>query len=332
MPDQNPSDRPGDGREQRDVSLDRDVRQAHFVEPTDETEIREVDVVQDDVAPSSMWSDAWKDLRCRPLFIVSGLIILVVVLVAAFPGLFTSVDPRYCDLSRSMAGPESGHWFGFDRQGCDVYARTIYGARASVIVGIGTTTLVLIAGVVVGAIAGFYGGWIDSLLSRIADIFFAIPLILAAIVVMQLFVDRSVWTVVLVLALFGWPQMARITRGAVISAKNNDYVMASRALGVSRVRTLIRHVLPNSFAPIIVIATVSLGIYIVAEATLSFLGIGLPPTSVSWGGDISAAQVTLRQGSTILFYPAVALAFTVLGFIMMGDALRDALDPKARKR
>ncbi|MFI2637027.1 ABC transporter permease, partial [Streptomyces collinus] len=148
----------------------------------------------------------------------------------------------------------------------------------------------------------------------------------------QLFTDRTIWTVVGVLALFGWPQMARIARGAVISAKNNDYVMASEALGVSKLKTLIRHVIPNSLAPIIVVATISLGTYIVAEATLSFLGIGLPSTEVSWGGDISNAQVTLRQGSTILFYPATALAITVLGFIMMGDALRDALDPKSRKR
>eukprot|EP01133_Synstelium_polycarpum_P018224 gene18224-21795_t len=264
-----------------------------------------------------MWTDAWRDLRKRPLFIISTIIILAVIVIAAFPSLFTSTDPRFCDLTYSMQGPTSGHWFGFDRQGCDVYSRTIYGARASVLVGVGVTASVLVIGVIFGALSGFYGGWTDSILSRVADIFFGIPLILAAIVLMQLFTDRTIWTVVGVLALFGWPQMARIARGAVISAKNNDYVMASEALGVSKLKTLIRHVIPNSLAPIIVVATISLGTYIVAEATLSFLGIGLPSTEVSWGGDISNAQVTLRQGSTILFYPATALAITVLGFIMM---------------
>ncbi|MET0199361.1 MULTISPECIES: ABC transporter permease [Nocardiaceae] len=313
-------------------SNDRSVRQARFVEQDEVIDVSQTDAVNIDEAPASIWKDAWVSLRKRPIFIVSALIILAVIVVAAFPSLFTSADPRYCNLDFSMQGPQSGHIFGFDRQGCDIYARTIYGARASVLTGVGVTFLVLVIGVLFGAFAGFYGGWADSLLSRLTDIFFGVPLILAAIVLMQLFTDRTIWTVILVLALFGWPQMARITRGAVLSAKNNDYVMASRALGVSKVRTLIRHVLPNSMAPIIVITTISLGTFIVAEATLSFLGIGLPPTEVSWGGDISAAQVTLRQGSTILFYPAAALAITVLGFIMMGDALRDALDPKARKR
>lgn len=314
------------------TSNTRAVRQARFVEQDEVIDVSQTDAVDIDEAPASIWKDAWHSLRKRPIFIVSAIIILAVIVVAAVPSLFTSADPRYCNLDFSMQGPQSGHIFGFDRQGCDIYARTIYGARASVITGVGTTFLVLIIGVLFGAFAGFYGGWADSLLSRLTDIFFGVPLILAAIVLMQLFTDRTIWTVILVLALFGWPQMARISRGAVLSAKNNDYVMASRALGVSKVRTLIRHVLPNSMAPIIVITTISLGTFIVVEATLSFLGIGLPPTEVSWGGDISAAQVTLRQGSTILFYPAAALAITVLGFIMMGDALRDALDPKARKR
>ncbi|OUS95590.1 ABC transporter permease [Rhodococcus sp. NCIMB 12038] len=311
---------------------DRKTRQAHFVAPEEVAAPGETDAVHIDQPPTSMWSDAWRDLRKRPLFLVASVIIVVVIAVAAFPDLFTSTDPRFCDLAFSMQGPSAGHWFGFDKQGCDIYSRTIHGARASVLVGVGVTSIVLVVGVVFGSVAGFYGGAVDSLLSRVADIFFGIPLILAAIVLMQLFTNRTIWTLIVVLALFGWPQMARIARGAVISAKSNDYVMASRALGVSNVRTLVRHVLPNSLAPIIVIATISLGIYIVAEATLSFLGIGLPSTEISWGGDISTAQVTLRQGSPILFYPATALAITVLGFIMMGDALRDALDPKARKR
>lgn len=314
------------------VKTGRVVRQSHFVAPPEVAAPGETDAVKLDQAPTSMWTDAWRDLRKRPLFIISTIIILAVIVIAAFPSLFTSTDPRFCDLTYSMQGPTSGHWFGFDRQGCDVYSRTIYGARASVLVGVGVTASVLVIGVIFGALSGFYGGWTDSILSRVADIFFGIPLILAAIVLMQLFTDRTIWTVVGVLALFGWPQMARIARGAVISAKNNDYVMASEALGVSKLKTLIRHVIPNSLAPIIVVATISLGTYIVAEATLSFLGIGLPSTEVSWGGDISNAQVTLRQGSTILFYPATALAITVLGFIMMGDALRAALDPKSRKR
>lgn len=303
-----------------------------FVAPVEGEGVPATDSATPEAAPRGLWGEAWIALRRRPLFYVASAIILFVVVVTLFPGLFTSVDPLHGDLSKSLAPPEPGHPFGYTQQGYDVYARTIYGARASVITGIGVTTLVTVFGVLVGAVAGYYGGWLDVVLSRFTDMFFAIPLILAGIVLMQLFTHRTIVTVVVVLAVFGWPQMARITRGAVIEAKQNDYVQASTALGLSRWSILLRHVLPNSLAPIIVMVTTSLGIFIVAEATLSYLGIGLPPTTVSWGNDISAAQVTLRQGSTILFYPAGALALTVLGFIMMGDALRDALDPKARNR
>ncbi len=194
------------------VKTGRAVRQSHFVAPPEVAAPGETDAVKLDQAPTSMWTDAWRDLRKRPLFIISTIIILAVIVIAAFPSLFTSTDPRFCDLTYSMQGPTSGHWFGFDRQGCDVYSRTIYGARASVLVGVGVTASVLVIGVIFGALSGFYGGWTDSILSRVADIFFGIPLILAAIVLMQLFTDRTIWTVVGVLALFGWPQMARIAR------------------------------------------------------------------------------------------------------------------------
>ncbi len=307
--------------------------QMHFFADLDVEILEQVDTVDETAPPASLWHDAWQSLRVRPIFWVSAFLILLVVVVAAVPRLFTSTDPSYCNLMSSYNPPGPGHPFGFDRQGCDIYARTIYGARASVTVGLLTTIVVVILGAIVGALAGFYGKWFDSLLSRITDIFFAIPLVLAAIVVMQVFAThRNVFTVVVVLGVFGWPQIARITRGAVMSVKNADFITAATALGVSRSRNLIRHVMPNAAAPIIVTATVSLGIFIVAEATLSFLGIGLPTTIVSWGADIAKAQTALRSQPSVLFYPAGALALTVLSFIMMGDAVRDALDPKARKR
>ena len=307
--------------------------QEHFVTETDETGLGAVDAVKDESAPSSQWGEAWRYLRRRPLFWVAAVMILVAILLAIAPGLFTSTDPRLCELSKSLAPAEPGHPFGFNRQGCDIYARVIYGARASVAVGVLTTLLVVVLGSMIGAIAGFFGGWIDSVLSRITDIFFAIPLVLAAIVVMQMFKEhRTIVTVVLVLGLFGWVSIARITRGAVVSIKNEEFVQSARSIGASSWRILFSHILPNAAAPIISYATVALGTYIVAEATLSFLGIGLPPTFVSWGGDISDAQASLRVAPAVLFYPAGALGLTVLSFIMMGDVVRDALDPKARKR
>ena len=307
--------------------------QEHFVSDIDETGLGAVDAVADESAPSSMWGEAWKTLRRRPLFWISLAIILLAVTVSLFPGLFTSLDPRFCELKNSLADPSPGHSFGYDKQGCDIYARVIYGARASVSVGIITTVFVVLLGGTIGAAAGYLGGWLDSLLSRITDIFFAIPLLLAAIVFMQMFKDnRNVVMVITVLSLFGWTQIARITRGSVLSTKNEEYVKAARATGASRWRILTSHILPNAAAPIIVYATVALGTFIVAEASLSFMGIGLPPSVVSWGNDISAARQVLRTKPMVLFYPAIALAVTVLSFIMMGDVVREALDPKAKKK
>jgi oligopeptide transport system permease protein len=184
----------------------------------------------------------------------------------------------------------------------------------------------------IGALAGYVGGWFDEVISRVTDIFFAVPLILGAIVVATRLGEMNLWTVIMVLSIFGWTNVARIMRGAVISTKGQDYVTSSVALGASSPSVLLKHVIPNAIAPVIVTATVNLGVFIVAEATLSFLGVGLPTSAVSWGGDISDARDALRTQPSMLFYPSLALAITVLSFIMLGDAVRDALDPKARKR
>ena len=305
--------------------------QERYVAPIEETPLQSVDNVDDSVPATSMWADAWRTLRRNPLFISSGLLILFIVFVALFPGVFTKQDPNYCTLDNSLEPASAGHPFGFDVQGCDVYTRVVYGTRTSLSVGILSTLLVVLVGTLIGAIAGFFGGWVDAILSRIVDIFMALPMLLGAIVVLQMFrTNDSIWKVVLVHALFGWVGTARIARGAVLESKNLEFNTASTALGSTPMRNLFRHILPNSLAPIIVVGTTSLGSYIVSEATLSFLGIGLPTTTVSWGGDISSAQSMLRTDPMVLFYPSAALAITVLAFIMMGDAVKDALDPKSR--
>ncbi|MGX0119049.1 ABC transporter permease [Corynebacterium otitidis] len=306
--------------------------QAHAVAEHDEAGLGAVDAVPEGSAPRSQWGIAWRRLRRRPMFWAAAALILGALALAAFPQLFATQDPTVCDLGRSLGDAEPGHPFGFDRQGCDIYSRVVYGARASVLVGVLTTAAVLVLGVTLGAIAGYLGGIWDTLLSRLTDIFFAVPLVLAAIVVMQMFREsRTIFTVVLVLALFGWPQIARITRGAVLGVKNDEFVTAAVALGASKPRVLTSHVLPNILPPVVVYATVAFGNFIVTEATLSFLGIGLPSTVVSWGGDISQAQASLRNDPMVLFYPALALALTVLSSIMMADVVRDALDPKSKK-
>jgi oligopeptide transport system permease protein len=309
------------------------AEQAHFVADLEETPLSTTDSVDESTPPGGLWLEAWRTLRRRPLFIISALIILLLIVVAIFPGIFASKDPTYCVLQNSLANSRSGHPFGFDDQGCDIYSRVIHGARASVSVGVLSTAITVLIGGVIGALAGFYGGWLDAILARLTDIFFSIPLLLAAITCMQAFPNKTVVVVALVLAVFGWPQVARIMRGSVISVRNAEYVTAATALGASRIKVLLRHVLPNAIPPVIVIATVSLGAFIGTEATLSFLGIGLnPATNVSWGGDINQAQNVLRSNPAVLLYPAGALTLTVLSFIMLGDAVREALDPRSRRR
>lgn len=307
--------------------------QDRFVAAPDDVVVGAIDAVAQDTEPAGVWKSAWLQLRVKPLFWVCVALLVLIVLVVAFPAVFAfGKDPHYASLDRSLLPPSGTFWFGTDLQGHDIYARTVYGARASVLVGVFTTVVVVLVGGVLGAAAGFYGGWLDSLIARLADIFFGIPLMLAAVVVMQMIKHRTIWSVVLVLAIFSWPQIARIARSAAVSVRNEEFITASKSLGASRARTLFTHVIPNCLGPVIVVATVALGIFIVTEATLSYLGIGLPATEVSWGMDISAGQSLLREGTPILFYPATALAITVLTFMMLGDVLSDALDPKARKR
>ncbi|CAN3982562.1 ABC transporter permease [Kitasatospora purpeofusca] len=284
----------------------------------------------------SLWGDAWRDLRRRPIFLISAVLILLLIVMAIFPGAFTDADPRKADLVNDyLKRPDwtdffGAGWFGYDGQGRSIYARVVYGARASITVGIFVTAIVTLLGGLCGMVAGYFGGAVDALLSRIIDIFFGIPLLLGALVLLNAFSTRTVWTVVFALGVLGWTQIARVMRGAVLTVKQADYVMAGKALGAGTGRLMVRHILPNAVAPVIVVATIALGGYIATEATLSFLGIGLQDPTISWGIDISSAQKVIRTAPYVLFFPAAALSVTVLAFIMLGDAVRDALDPKLR--
>ncbi|MCX4995724.1 ABC transporter permease [Streptomyces longwoodensis] len=280
--------------------------------------------------PRSLWSDAWRDLRRNPVFIISALVILFLVFISLWPGAITSGSPLKCDLAKAQQGSGPGAPFGYNGQGCNVYTRTVYGARTSVTVGVLATLGVALLGSVLGGLAGFFSGSWDSLLSRITDIFFAIPVVLGGLVLLSVVTSNTVWPVIGFMVLLGWPQISRIARGSVITAQQNDYVQAARALGASNSRLLLRHIAPNAVAPVIVVATIALGTYIALEATLSYLGVGLKPPSVSWGIDISAASPYVRNAPHALLWPSGALAVTVLAFIMLGDAVRDALDPKLR--
>lgn len=290
----------------------------------------------------SLWGDAWRELRRSPMFWISAVMILVIVLMAAFPQLFTRIDPYgpdACPLSKSREAPSASNIFGRNLQGCDIYARTIYGARASVLVGLLTTLGTLLLGSVIGILAGYFGGWIDAIVSRLGDIFFAIPLLLGALIILYTFPSPlgtpfivTVLKVVCALVILGWPGLARLMRSSTLQVKPNDYVQAARALGASPWRIITSHILPNAVAPVIAVAMINLGAYIATEATLSFLGIGLQPPTISWGVDISEASGLgyVRAAPHMLLFPSLFLSLTVLAFIMLGEAVRSALDPKLR--
>jgi oligopeptide transport system permease protein len=287
--------------------------------------------------PRSLASDAWHDLRRRPLFLIAVTLIGVLLVLAAVPQLFTSADPSAGDLARSRQAPSAQAWFGYDLLGRDVYARVIYGTRVSIIVGMLATTFTVLIGGAMGLLAGFYGGWVDGLLSRVADIFFGLPFVLGAIVILSTFRESIgggpvgiTALVVVTMSVLSWPVTMRIMRSAAIAARNQDYVRAARALGASPFRVIWRHMLPNCLAPVLVYATIALGAFIGAEATLSFLGIGLRDPVVSWGVMISEARDYLRVAPFLLLFPAAFLAVTVLAFVMLGDAVREAFDPKGR--
>ena len=308
-------------------------RPSHYVAPV-VAEQPPTDAINVKGKPASLWRDAWSDLRRRPSFWISLGIVALILLMALWPTLFTQTPPNnQCELGNSNAGPAAGHPLGYTFQGCDIWSRIVWGSRTSISVGLLATIISSTLGLIMGAFAGYYGGWLDAVLSRVGDIFFSIPYILAAVVVMTVFAQyRNVFTLALAIGGFAWAATARVVRAEVLRVKQADFVMASAALGKGRFGTLLSHVIPNAFAPLLVLATLALAGGIVAEATLSFLGVGLGSDVMSWGNDISQAQRSLRVAPMALIYPSIALTITVLAFILLGELIRDALDPRARAR
>jgi len=282
------------------------------------------------VAQAGLWSDVWRQLRRSPQFLIGSAVIAVLALMALVPQLFTRIDPRQCDLARSRRPPSAEAWFGYDVQGCDYYANVIYGARSSISVGLIVVGGALVIALVLGAIAGFWPGWRDNVIARVADVFYGMPFILGAIIILYQFDERGVLQVALALLLLTWMTPMRLVRASAVAIRDSDYVQAARALGATDLRIITRHILPNALAPVLVYATITIGAVISAEATLSFLGVGIRLPAISWGLMIGEAQNYVRTSLHLLLFPGAFLVVTVLSFISVGDALRDALDPKMR--
>jgi ABC-type dipeptide/oligopeptide/nickel transport system permease subunit len=274
----------------------------------------------------------WRSLLRRPAFLVAAVVTVLVCAMAAFPQLFAgwfgAGDPRACDLSRSGLPPSAGHPFGFDIQGCDLYSNVVFGARSSVLVAVLATAGMLVIAVLLGCLAGYFGGWVDAVIGRITDVFFGFPALVGMIVILQTLSVHNEVTVAAVLVLFGWPTLTRVMRGSVLATSAREYVAAARGVGASTPRILLRHVLPNSFGPVGVLAGVSVGTVIASESALTFLGVGLRTPAISWGVQLNTAQQYFTTAPHLLIFPSLFLTVTVLGFVLIGDAMRDAFDPR----
>jgi len=282
-------------------------------------------------------ADAWRRLRKNKLAMAGLIWVVFVALIAITADLWVPHffgDPTALDTTtaaeRSLLSPSAEHPFGTDKLGRDILSRTIYGARASLLVGVVAVLISVVIGLIMGAMAAYYGGWWDSIVMRLADIFLAFPYILFAITLMAIF-GGGLYTIFLAIGVLGWPSIARVFRSSILSVKENEYVDAARAMGASTPRIIFRHIMPNAVAPIIVYATMSIGGAILAEAALSFLGMGVQPPDPSWGNLLAEDRGFMFTAPWLMLWPGLACVTTVLGFVLLGDGLRDALDVKMKE-
>ena len=282
----------------------------------------------------TLWGDVRYELVRNPVFWFSAVLVVVILLMAFFPQLFAPTSPNEsgaCQLENARVEPTASHPFGYTVAGCDMWASLVWGTGKSVNVAIIATVGIVLIGVTSGTVAGWFGGLVDSVIGRITDVFFGLPFILGAIVFLAIFPVRNVWTIAGVLMLLSWTSITRVMRGSVIATKQRDFVDAARALGASDGFIIRKHVLANSIAPVVVLATIALGQFIGAEATLTFLGVGYQRPTVSWGLLVNEGQTQALAGLWhLLVYPCSFIVITVLAFILLGDVLRDARDPRTR--
>ena len=259
-----------------------------------------------------------------------GLYIIILILIVAIGApLLSPAHPENINLGASLQAPSFQHWLGTDKLGRDILSRIIYGSRVSLIVGVVAVGISGIIGIILGAIAGYFGKWADHVIMRLVDILLAFPSILLAITLVAV-LGASLWNVMLAIGLVSWVGYARVVRGEFLSKRNQEFVLAAKTSGASYFRIIFRHMLPNSMAPIIVMATLGMAGAIITESSLSFLGLGVQPPTPSWGQMLSDGRTIMRQAWWVSTFPGLAIMITVLAFNLLGDGLRDAMDPKLR--
>jgi peptide/nickel transport system permease protein len=274
---------------------------------------------------------AWRRFRRSKLAMAGTILIGLLVLAAVLAPLIAPFDPiKDEDLTRADRAPSRTYLMGTDGQGRDVLSRVIYGAQISLVVGVAATAISVAIGLTLGALSGYFGGWIDNVIMRFTDMVFAFPAPLFVIAVAAVFEKRSIIVLFLILGLIGWPGIARLVRGKVLEIRATEYADAARALGAGHVRIIARHILPNALAPIMVAASIGIAGNILTESWLSFLGLGLPPHVPSWGNMINEGRTVITTLPWLCLFPGLAIILAVLGFNLLGDGLRDALDPRLK--
>ncbi|HZQ97396.1 MAG TPA: ABC transporter permease [Chloroflexota bacterium] len=282
------------------------------------------------VAPPTFWARLRREVRRYPIGFLGLAIVLVVVLLALTADWITPYDPAW-QIDERLTPPNADYVLGLDEFGRDVYSRVIYGARVSLYAGVVSVVLIALpVGTVLGVLAGYFRGWVDTILSRIVDVMFAFPSIILAIAIVGIF-GASLTNAMIAIGIVYAPTFARIARGSTLSVANLDYITASRTIGAKHARIIWRHVLPNIAAPLIVQTTLALSTAILFEAALSFLGLGTQPPTPSWGTMLGTGRRYMELAPWTAIYPGLAIMITVLGFNLAGDGLRDALDPRLRE-
>ncbi|MBA4784892.1 MAG: ABC transporter permease [Rhizobiales bacterium] len=278
-------------------------------------------------APARQKSRAWRKMRAnRGALVGLGIILFFAILAAAAP-LLPIPDPAATDWSALRKAPSAAHWLGTDDLGRDILSRMIWGAQASLMAGVFSVAIAVFIGVPFGLVAGYFGGWVDQVISRVTEALLAMPFLITAIA-LAAFLGPSLTNAMIAIGLSAMPIFVRLTRGQVLAIKTEDYVEGARSVGLGHVDIMLRYILPNVFAPIIVQATLTIATAIIAEASLSFLGLGQQPPAPSWGSMLNVAKNFLSQAPWMAMWPGVAIFLVVIGFNLLGDGLRDALDPR----
>jgi len=280
--------------------------------------------------PAGLWRDAFYRMSRNRAAVVSALFLLLLVLAAIFADFIAPYDPSAADFMALRQPPSLQHIMGTDEVGRDIFSRVLFGARISLTVGFIVQTTATFTGILLGMLAGYYGGMTDLVIMRAVDIMYALPAFLFAVFMVSI-LTPNINSVILTLTLVGWPFIARLMRGQVLALREQEYVIAAQALGARHWQIMLYHILPNSLSPIIVQYTLGIATVIMAEAGLSFLGIGIRPPTPTWGGMITKGREYIRTEPHLVLYPSIVLGLTMIAFNFLGDGLRDALDPRMKK-